>query len=230
LDGLGQLLSAAGLAMADLDALVHGTTLVTNTLIERRGARVGLLTTQGFRDILEMGTEQRYDIHDLFLEFPEPLVPRGLRREVRERISRDGDVVVPLDAEQARAEIGRLAESGVEAIAVCLLHAYKNPAHEAALRQLVAAAHPGVAASLSSASEPELRESDRVATTVATAYVQPLMARYVRRLARALDERGFRGRFHLMHSSGGLVAPAVVPSAIGATGVRPAHIGSAQRI
>jgi len=209
LDGLGQLLSAAGLAMADLDALVHGTTLVTNTLIERRGARVGLLTTQGFRDILEMGTEQRYDIHDLFLEFPEPLVPRGLRREVRERISRDGDVVVPLDAEQARAEIGRLAESGVEAIAVCLLHAYKNPAHEAALGQLVAGAHPGIAVSLSSAVEPELREYDRVATTVANTYVQPLMARYVRRLARALDERGFRGRFHLMHSSGGLVAPAV---------------------
>src|SRR5215469_5982690 len=107
LDGLGQLLSAAGLAMTDVDALVHGTTLVTNTLIERRGARVGLLTTQGFRDILEMGTEQRYDIHDLFLEFPEPLVPRGWRREVVERVSRDGDVVVPLDLKQARDEIGR---------------------------------------------------------------------------------------------------------------------------
>ena len=112
IDGLGELLAEAGLKMADLDALVHGTTLVTNTLIERRGARVGLLTTQGFRDILEMGTEQRYDIHDLFLKFPEPLVPRGLRREVDERISRDGDVVIPLDLEQARAEVGRLVECG----------------------------------------------------------------------------------------------------------------------
>ena len=128
IDGLGELLAAAGLAMSDLTALVHGTTLVTNTLIERRGARVGLLTTEGFRDILEMGTEQRYDIHDLFLEFPEPLVPRGRRREVVERISRDGEVVTPLDMEQARAEIDRLVEAGVEAVAVCLLHSYKNPA------------------------------------------------------------------------------------------------------
>jgi 5-oxoprolinase (ATP-hydrolysing) len=208
LDGLGQLLSAAGLAMADVDALVHGTTLVTNTLIERCGARVGLLTTQGFRDILEMGSEQRYDIHDLFLEFPEPIVPRGLRREVVERISRDGEVVVPLDLDQARAEIGRLVEAGVEAIAVCLLHSYENPAHEAALGRLIAAERPGIAISLSSAVQPELREYDRVSTTVANAYVQPLMARYVRRLVHALDERGFRGRFHLMHSSGGLVAPA----------------------
>ena len=207
IDGLGELLAEAGLKMADLDALVHGTTLVTNTLIERRGARVGLLTTQGFRDILEMGTEQRYDIHDLFLKFPEPLVPRGLRREVDERISRDGDVVIPLDLEQARAEVGRLVESEVEAIAVCLLHSYKNPAHEAALGRLIAAEHPGLAVSLSSAVQPELREYDRVSTTVANAYVQPLMARYVRRLVHALDERGFRGRFHLMHSSGGLVAP-----------------------
>jgi 5-oxoprolinase (ATP-hydrolysing) len=209
LEGLGQLLAAAGLGMPDLDGVVHGTTLVTNTLIERRGARVGLLTTQGFRDILEMGTEQRYDIHDLFLEFPEPIVPRGLRCEVVERISRDGEVVVPLDLDQAQGEIGRLVEAGVEAIAVCLLHSYKNPAHEAALGRLIAAEHPGITVSLSSAVQPELREYDRVSTTVANAYVQPLMARYVRRLAQALDERGFRGRFHLMHSSGGLVAPGV---------------------
>ena len=209
IDGLGELLSAAGLTTSDLASLVHGTTLVTNTLIERRGARVGLLTTQGFRDILEMGTEQRYDIHDLFLEFPEPLVPRGRRREVVERVSRDGDVVVPLNLNQARAEIGRLVEAGVESIAVCLLHSYKNPVHETALGELIAAEHPGLAVSLSCAVQPELREYDRVSTTIANAYVQPLMARYVRRMVRALDERGFCGRFQLMHSSGGLVAPAV---------------------
>ena len=202
IDGLGELLSAACLTTSDLAALVHGTTLVTNTLIERRGARVGLLTTQGFRDILEMGTEQRYDIHDLFLEFPEPLVPRGRRREVVERVSRDGDIVVPLNLNQARAEIGRLVEAGVEAIAVCLLHSYKNPVHETALGELIAAEHPGLAVSLSCAVQPELREYDRVSTTIANAYVQPLMARYVRRMVRALDERGFCGRFQLMHSSG----------------------------
>ena len=209
LDGLFELVNAAGLGLTDIGTLVHGTTLVTNTLIERRGARVGLLTTRGFRDILEMGTEQRYDIHDLFLQFPEPLVPRGLRREVAERISRDGDVIVPLDLDQARGEIGRLIDAGVEAIAVCLLHSYKNLAHEAALGRLIAAVHPELAVSLSSAVQPELREYDRVSTTVANAYVQPLMARYVRRLVSALGERGFRGRFHLMQSSGGLVAPGV---------------------
>jgi 5-oxoprolinase (ATP-hydrolysing)/N-methylhydantoinase A len=209
LEGLAALLAEAELNMGDLAALVHGTTLVTNTIIERRGARTGLLTTRGFRDILEMGTEQRYDIHDLFLQFPEPIVQRGLRREVAERVSRDGDVVTPLDLDQARAEIRHLAEAGVEAIAVCLLHSYKNPAHELALGELIASELPGIPTSLSSAVQPELREYDRVSTTVANAYVQPLMGRYVRRLVAALGARGFRGRFHLMHSSGGLVAPSV---------------------
>ena len=197
LEGLAALLAEAGLKMRDLAALVHGTTLVTNTIIERRGARVGLLTTRGFRDILEMGTEQRYDIHDLFLQFPEPIVPRGLRREIAERVSRDGDVVTPLDLDQARSEIRYLVEAGVEAIAVCLLHSYKNPAHELALGELIASKLPGVPTSLSSAVQPELREYDRVSTTVANAYVQPLMGRYVRRLVAALGARGFRGRFHL---------------------------------
>ena len=209
LEGLAALLAEAGLKMRDLAALVHGTTLVTNTIIERRGARIGLLTTRGFRDILEMGTEQRYDIHDLFLQFPEPIVPRGLRREIAERVSRDGDVVTPLDLDQARSEIRYLVEAGVEAIAVCLLHSYKNPAHELALGELIASELPGMPTSLSNAVQPELREYDRVSTTVANAYVQPLLGRYVRRLVAALDARGFRGRFHLMHSSGGLVAPSV---------------------
>ncbi len=120
---------------------------------------------------------------------------------------------MPLDLDQSRAEIGRLVEAGVEAIAVCLLHSYKNSAHEAALGRLIASEAPRIAISLSSAVQPELREYDQVSTTVANAYVQPLMARYVRRLVDALDERGFRGRFHLMHSSGGLVSPgAAMPS------------------
>ena len=146
-------------------------------MIERRGARVGLLTTRGFRDILEMGTEQRYDIHDLFLEFPEPIVPRGLRREVSERMSRDGDIVIPLDLAEVRNELGDLVDRGVEAIAVCFLHSYKNALHEAAVGALIAAEHPGLPVSLSSTVSPELREYDRVSTTVANAYVQPLMGR-----------------------------------------------------
>ncbi len=123
-------MDAAGIALADVAEIVHGTTLVTNALIERRGARLGLITTRGFRDILEMGTEQRYDIYDLFLQFPEPLVPRRRRLEVAERMDRDGNVLTPLDPAEVRAVAQRLVAEGVEAIAVCFLHAYRNPAHE----------------------------------------------------------------------------------------------------
>ena len=118
LEGLEALLSEAGLTFADVGHLVHGTTLVANAIIERRGAKLALLTTRGFRDALEMGKQQRYDKHDLFLQFPEPLAPRGLRREIDERISRDGDAIVPIDENQVRREAGKLAAAGVESIAV----------------------------------------------------------------------------------------------------------------
>ena len=212
LGGLEDLLAAAGLRLGEVGHLIHGTTLVANALIERTGARVGLLTTEGFRDILEMGTEQRYDIHDLFLEFPPPLVPRRLRRQVVERLGRDGDVITPVDLEQASHEVADLLEHGVEAIAVCFLHAYKNPAHEEAVGTLIEERFPGLPVSLSSAVQPELREYDRTSTTVANAYVQPLMGRYVGRLVEALEVQGFHGQFHLMQSSGGLAAPAVASS------------------
>ena len=130
LEGLAELLRAANLTLADIGDVVHGTTLVTNALIERRGARLGLITTLGFRDILEMGTEQRYDIYDLFLQFPTPLVPRRHRLEVAERMDRDGNVIAPLDATEVRAVAQRLIAEGSEAIAICFLHAYRNPAHE----------------------------------------------------------------------------------------------------
>ncbi|MDP6804853.1 MAG: hydantoinase/oxoprolinase N-terminal domain-containing protein, partial [Rhodospirillales bacterium] len=125
LDGLEALLSEAGLGLADVGHLVHGTTLVANALIERRGAKLALMTTRGFRDALEMGKQQRYDKHDLFLQFPEPLAPRSRRVEIDERISRDGDAIVPIDENQVRREANKLAKAGVEAIAVCFLHAYK---------------------------------------------------------------------------------------------------------
>ncbi len=209
LQGLGELLAAAGLKLGEIGHLIHGTTLVANALIERTGAPVGLLTTEGFRDILEMGAEQRYDIHDLFLDFPQPLVLRRLRRQVVERLGRDGDVVVPVDLEQAGREVADLVEHGVEAIAVCFLHAYKNAAHEEAVGALIEKRFPGIPVSLSSAVQPELREYDRTSTTVANAYVQPLMGRYVGRLVEAIEAQGFQGQFHLMQSSGGLAAPAV---------------------
>ena len=209
IEGLETLLSDAGVSLADVGHLVHGTTLVTNAIIERRQSNLALLTTRGFRDVLEMGNQQRYDKHDLFLQFPEPLVPRALRREINERMSFDGDTVVPLDQDQVRREVDRLAARGIEAIAVCYLHAYKNAAHEQVTRDLIAERHPGIAVSISSEVNPEFREFERVSTTVANAYVQPLMGRYVRRLVEAFEGRGFRGRFHLTQSSGGLVAPEV---------------------
>ncbi len=208
LAGLAELLDAAGVPLAAVGEIVHGTTLVTNALIERRGARLGLITTAGFRDVLEMGTEQRYDIYDLFLQFPDPLVPRRRRLEVAERIDRDGCVVVPLDLDAVRAAARRLAADGVEAIAVGFLHAYRNPAHEQAAGAAIRALLPGVAVSLSSDVVAELWEYQRLVTTCANAFVQPLMDRYVARLEQALHRRGFRGALHLMHSAGGLVSPA----------------------
>ena len=180
---------------------------MTNAIIERSGARLGLLTTRGFRDILEMGTEQRYDIHDLFLTFPEPLARRGDRREVGERVSRDGRVLEALDPDAVRREVRELVADGVEALAVCFLHAYKNPVHERAVRDLVRSEFPDLPVSISSDVHPQINEYERSSTTAANAYVQPLMSAYVRRLDRVLRERGFGGRFHLIQSSGGLTAP-----------------------
>ena len=212
LDGMAELLDRAGVPLAAVEHLVHGTTLVANATIERRGCRLGFLTTRGFRDVLQLGTEQRYDIHDLFLRYPDPLAPRRLRREIDERVTRDGEVTTPLDLGQARREIDALVAEDVGAIAICLLHAYKNPAHELALRELIRAEHPGVAVSLSSEVHPEMKEYQRSSTTAANAYVQPLMSGYVEKLRTALRERGFRGRFHLMQSSGGLTAPETASS------------------
>jgi 5-oxoprolinase (ATP-hydrolysing) len=127
LAGLTQLVRDAGLSLTDIADIVHGTTLVTNALIERKGAKLGLLTTEGFRDILEMGTEQRYDIYDLFLRFPDPLVPRRRRLEVAERMDSDGNVVTPLDLEGVRRAATQFAAKGVEAVAICFLHSYRNP-------------------------------------------------------------------------------------------------------
>ena len=207
LAGLLELCAAAGVAVGDVTVLVHGTTLVTNAIIERRGARTALLTTRGFRDILEMGKEQRYDIYDLFLRFPDPLVARRDRLEVDERVAADGELLTPLDRDAVRAVAERLAADGIEAVAVAFLHAYRNPANEQAARAAIHAAAPGLAVSLSSDVVPEIREYERTCTTVCNAYVQPLLDRYVGRLESALGRRGFGGRFTLMQSTGGAAAP-----------------------
>ena len=203
LAGLAELCRDAGIRLGEVGTLVHGTTLVTNAIIERTGAPTALLTTRGFRDILEMGKEQRYDIYDLFLQFPPPLVPRRWRVELDERMSRDGEVLTPLDPARVREAARGLRAQGVESVAISLLHAYKNPAHEQAALAAVREACPDLGVSLSSDIVPEIREWERTCTTVCNAYVQPLVDRYLGRLETALAERGFAGRFYLMQSSGG---------------------------
>jgi N-methylhydantoinase A len=206
-EGVVTLLHEAGGTAASVRALIHGTTLATNALIERKGARVGLLTTAGFRDAVEIGREGRYDMYDLFIDLPVPLVPRQLRVEVAERILADGTVLRCLDEAQARAAIGRLSSLGVEAVAICLLHAYRNPAHERALARLCGELLPGVPVSCSSDVVPEIREYERTSTTSANVYVMPLMARYLDDLERKLHALGVPGRLYVMMSAGGIATP-----------------------
>src|SRR5687768_6190655 len=137
-EGTRRLLERAGAAAADVARVVHATTLFTNALIERKGARTGLLTTAGFRDVLEIGRERKYELYDLFIEMPKPLVARPWRREANERLAQDGTVEIPLDVDAALAEVADLVKQGVESLAICFLHAYANPAHERAIGSAVA--------------------------------------------------------------------------------------------
>lgn len=204
LEGTARILAEAGLAPASLDLVVHGTTLATNAIIERKGAKVAFLTTEGFRDVLAMGTESRYDQYDLQIDLPEPLVPRRLRLPVRERLDRAGRVLVPLDEEGVRALIPRLRAEGVEAVAVGFLHAFVDPHHEQRAREILHEAWPDLPVSLSSEVSPEMREYERFSTTAANAYVQPLMDRYLARLEQGLRAMGVRAPLLMMLSSGGL--------------------------
>lgn len=204
LEGIGRVLAATEISAGEVGVLIHGTTLATNALIERKGAKTAFLTTRGFRDVLEMGYEKRYEHYDLDLELPAPLVPRELRIPITERITAKGEVRVPLaEAEVARAA-ERLRAAGVEAVAVGFLHSYVNDAHERRAGELLEAMLPGVAVTLSSAVCPEIREYERFSTACANAYVQPLMARYLARLEEELQGRGFRCPVYLMTSGGGL--------------------------
>ncbi len=202
LAGIRDFLSANGLGHEDLSNILHATTLVANTLIEHKGALVGLITTRGFRDIIEMRTEQRYDIYDLFLQYPLSLSPRYLRRGVRERTDRDGRILEQVDPDEIRRVVADLRARSVEAIAVAFLHAFRNPANERQVLEVIRAEWPEVSVSLSSQIAPEIREYERTVTTVANAYVQPLLSRYLRTLRDELEAANFRGNFYPMLSSG----------------------------
>ncbi len=206
-EGIHALLDEAGVRSDAVRAVVHGTTLATNALIERKGAKTALLTTEGFRDALEIRREGRYDMYDLFIDPPPPLVPRHLRREVPERLLADGSILKTLDEAAARRALAELAREGVEALAICLLHAYVNPAHERRLSEIAREVSPGLSVSCSSEVVPEIREYERASTTCANVYVAPLMARYLEDLERRLAALGIDGQLYIMQSSGGTALP-----------------------
>ncbi len=203
LQGVQRLLGQWQIDPGAVRRAIHGTTLVTNALIERKGARTGLITTEGFRDALEIGREGRYDIYDLFLQRPQPLVERRWRCEVPQRVDVGGRVLVPLDEEAVRRACEALRDHAVEAVGIAFLHAYANPAHELRAAEIVAELLPGVAVSLSHRVAPEFREYERTSTTVANAYVQPLAARYLQGLEEGLQKSGVQAPLHIMLSNGG---------------------------
>src|SRR4051812_2800044 len=190
--------------LAKTDRLVHGTTVATNALLERKGAKVALLTTEGHRDVLEMREGLKPDRYDLRSPPPEPLVPRERRLGVRERLKADGSAAIPLDARSLEVAIETVKKSGANSIAVCFLHAYLNPAHELAAVERLRAAMPDVMVSRSSDVLPQIKEYERVSTTVVNAYVEPVVRRYLTNLERRLIESGFKGSLFIVLSHGGM--------------------------
>ena len=206
--GLEELASRMGLTVEELLAqtqrLVHGTTVATNALLERKGPRVALLTTEGHRDILEMREGLKPNRYDLRSPPPEPLVPRELRFGIRERLRPDGQVLVPLDQESLAKAIMAIDEAGVTSVAICFLHAYSNPAHEIAAAERLKRELPDISVACSSDVLPQIKEYERVSTTVVNAYVGPVVRRYLQRVERRLSEAGFKGSLFIVLSHGGM--------------------------
>ncbi len=209
LTGVRAALDLAGITLAAVDTFVHGTTLATNAIIERRGAKTALIATDGFRDTLEIGTESRYDQYELALVRPKPLVPRPLRFTVRERIDARGKVLLALHEADVRAVAVTLRDAGVQSVAIALLHGYANAGHEQRCAAILREMLPDLHVSLSSEVCPEIREYERTSTTVTNAYVQPMMESYLRRMEQRLQAGGFRGVLGLMTSGGGLTSVAI---------------------
>lgn len=201
---LREALARSGATARAVNHVVHGTTLVTNAIIERKGDPTALLTTRGFRDALEIRREHRYDMYDLFLQPPVPLVPRHLRFEIDERMLADGSALREPAVAEVERLAGELAARGIRTVAVSLLHAYRNDAHEQLVRQAIARAAPGIDVSLSSAIAPEIKEYERTSTTVCNAYVARLVGRYLAEVERRLAAMGFETTLYVMLSSGGL--------------------------
>ncbi len=205
-EGIRGLLERVPGFMPKIDEIIHGTTLVINAIIERKGAKTALITTRGFRDILELGREIRYDAYDIFAEYPEPLVPRSLRREVFERISADGRVLVKLNPEEVLKVLSELGDAGIESLAVCLINSYENPAHEIQIKEIVNKHAPDLSLSTSYEVLPQIREYERSCTTATNAYVKPITAKYLAKLSARLKALGFKGKLFIMLSSGGITS------------------------
>lgn len=206
-DALDWAFANAGVSKSDVSIVLHATTVATNTLIERKGAKVGLITTEGFRDMLELRRETRYDETDLFPVFPEPLVPRHSRLGVIERMDASGAVLTALDEEHLRACLRQLRDAGVETVAISFLHSYANPSHELAAARIVSEEFCFDAVSASCEVRPEAREYERTSTTVANAYVQKTIRRYITGLADGLRGRGLDVPLAIMQSNGGFAGP-----------------------
>ncbi len=205
--GLPELLAKAGLEPAAVQHLLHATTVATNAIIQRKGAKTALITTRGFRDVLILGRQKRYETYDLHLTKPAPLIGREHIFEVTERMDYEGQALKPIDLADLAATLEKVAAGGYEAVAVALLHAYANPAHERAIGAALAAKLPGIAVSLSVDVSPKLREYERTNTTVANSFVKPLVSAYVRRLSQTFADQGLNAEFSIMQSNGGLVSP-----------------------
>ena len=203
LEGVLRCVDQAGVRLPDCRFVIHGTTIGINALVELKGARTGLVTTEGFRDVLEIGRGNFLKMYDVLYRRPEPLVPRGRSHEVPERLSATGDVLVPLDEEAVRAAARQLLAAGVESVAIVFLFSYRDPAHEQRAAQIVAAEMPGVSVSASHRITQEWREYERTSTTVVNAYVQPIMDRYLGEFGRGLGGRGFTGELLVTQSNGG---------------------------
>ncbi|PZU90236.1 MAG: methylhydantoinase [Chelatococcus sp.] len=206
IEGMHRVCAKAGVTPAAIGRIIHGTTLATNALIERRGAKTALITTEGFRDVIEMRTESRFEQYDLNLTLPQPLLPRNRRYTLRERVGANGRTLIPLLREDVVALAERIAEAGYESVAVGLIHSYLDPSHERLVRDVLLERMPGLAVSISSEVSPQMREYERFNTVVANAYVKPMMKRYLASLAAKLGDEGADCPIFLMHSGGGIMS------------------------
>jgi len=204
--GIRQFLEKNPGFMDEVTEVIHGTTLVINAIIERKGSKTGLITTKGFRDVLELGREKRYDAYDIFSEYPKPLVPRFRRLEVDERLASDGRVLKDLDPQEVRDVIHQLKDTGIESLAICLINSYENPEHELAIKKLVEEEAPELFLSTSVEVLPQIREYERTCTTATNAYVKPITSRYLNKLYDRLGSLGFDGKLFIMLSSGGITS------------------------